>query len=556
MGEAPADAIDRVGSKIMPKKFICTLCVLVCSTEFQRNANAVDIQADPSNYRTRLRALKPGDTLILAAGRYPGLPITALNGTPDAWITITGPAAGAPAVIIGTEERNTVEILNSSYLSLENLRIDSLGIPGAFGISARGHEDNLTHHIRIQGNTFVGQNGGQQTDAISTKTATWGWVIRYNRILGAGTGIYLGDSDGTQPFVDGIIENNLIADTIGYNMEIKDQIAIPSFAGMPVGPTTTIIRNNVFIKSDQPSPDGDRPNLLVGAFPTAGAGSLNMYDIYGNFFFHNHREALFQGSGRLSLHDNIFVDGPYGYPAVVLTKQNYPLKVANVYNNTVYTSGRGIYFGTRAVVADAVAGNLVFAATPIAGSITNQFDNIVDSVAHASIYVKSPSFDLGSMDFYPVVGKCQGEPINLSDFHGDKEYAVDFDGTPKTAAKSAVVFRGAYAGEGVDPDWKLERNMKAPRPPSATPAATIVWIEPRGARAGTSTAVTLSGTNFGPETRVSVRGPNLSVVDVSVINETQLAAKLIVAAGATGTRDLTVVTSSGSSNPISFQIKR
>ena len=79
---------------------------------------------------------------------------------------------------------------------------------------------------------------------------------------------------------------------------------------MPTEPTSTIIRNNVFIKNDWRSPDGDRPNLLVGGFPRSGTGSQNRYEIYGNFFLHNHREALFQGSGRISLHDNIFVDGP------------------------------------------------------------------------------------------------------------------------------------------------------------------------------------------------------------------------------------------------------
>lgn len=425
--------------------------------------NAAEIPAGPENYRQLLRKLKPGDTLSLTAGKYPRLPIAELRGTADSWITITGPASGPPAVIIGAPEANTIEIANSSYVSIENLRIDSLSIPGAFGISAQGREKNLTHHIRIDGNTFVGQNSGQQTDAISTKTPTWGWIIRYNRILGAGCGIYLGDSDGTQPFVDGIVENNLIADTIGYNMEIKDQVALPPVPGMPLGPTTTIIRNNVFIKNDQPSPDGDRPNLLVSAFPTSGPGSLNMYDIYGNFFFHNHHEALFQASGRLSLHDNIFVDGPLSYPAVVLRSQNYPLRVANVYNNTVYTSGKGIYFGTRAIDGDAVIGNLVFASIPVSGSIMNQAGNIVDSLQNASRYVKSPSFDLGSMDFSPLAGKCQGEPIDLSRFQGDHEFAMDFDGRSKTEVKGAVVFRGAYAAEAGAPDWPLGRKLKPPR---------------------------------------------------------------------------------------------
>jgi len=528
---------------------------IVAALLFSAVVQAADIQADPSNYRSRVPALKPGDTLNLAAGTYPRLPVTKLNGTPDEWITITGPESGAPAVISGASGSNTIEILNSSYVAIKNLRIDSRAIPGAFGVSARGHEDNLTHHIRIEGNIFVGQNGGQQTDAISTKTPTWGWVIRYNQILGAGTGLYLGDSDGTQPFVDGIVENNLVMDTIGYDMQIKDQVAIPPVPGMPAGPTTTIIRNNVFIKNDQPSPDGDRPNLLVSAFPAAGLGSLNMYDIYGNFFFHNHREALFQGSGRISLHDNIFVDGPLSYPAVVLRSQNFPLRVANVYNNTIYTSGKGIYFGTRAMSGDAVTGNVVFASIPISGSIVNQSDNVADSLANAHLYVKSPSFDLGSMDFSPLAGKCQGSPIDLSWFHSDREYAWDFEGRPKTEVKGAVVFRGAYAAEAVDVDWKPDRNLKPPRTPSVNPSATLVWIEPRSAPAGTSITIKLTGTNFSPGTGVSVDGAGVSVETVTFESDTQITAKLSIVRGIRGTRNVSIKTGAQTSNTAAFQIK-
>src|SRR5262249_19677853 len=78
-----------------------------------------------------------------------------------------------------------------------------------------------------------------------------------------------------------------VANTIGYNMEIKYQLPRPNISGMPTGPSTTIIRHNVFIKNDQPSPDGDRPNVLLGGFPNSGAGSTDMYEVYGNFFFHN-----------------------------------------------------------------------------------------------------------------------------------------------------------------------------------------------------------------------------------------------------------------------------
>jgi hypothetical protein len=532
--------------------FIVLFAVALSDTARLRAAALV--HADPANYRALLPTLKGGDTLSLAPGTYPRLNITGLNGTPSAWITIKGPDLGPPAVIVGATGYNTVEIFNSSYLAIESLRIDSRGMPGAFGISARGHEENLTHHIRIEGNTLVGQNGGQQTDGISTKTPTWGWIIRYNQILGAGTGLYLGDSDGTQPFVNGLIENNLIKDTIGYSLEIKDQISIPEIPGIPTEPMSTVIRNNVFMKNDQPSPDGDRPNLLVGAFPATGAGSLNMYEIYGNYFLHNRHEALFQGSGRISLHDNIFVDGPDSNPAVVLRTQNNPLKIALVYNNTVYTSGKGIYLGTRAQIYDAVVGNLVFASVPISGQIMQQSNNVVDSVAKAPGYVKSPAF-AGAMDFYPLAGQCQGGPVDLSSFDTDTDYTLDFNGTSKVESKGATVYRGAYAGEGRNPGWGLRVGAKAPAPPAPKRESTLVWLSPTSGQAGSMVQLSLSGADFAPEATVAVSGSGVEISNVKVESTTRITAIFRIAVGtASGVRGVTVSTPSDMSNAANFRI--
>ena len=517
------------------------------------------IAANPSNYRALLRTLKPGDTLMLEAGSYPRLQIPGLDGTPEAWITISGPPFGAPAVITGEPDHDTVEIENSSYISIENMRIDSRGIPGAFGISTKGHENNVTHHIRVENNTLVGQNSNQQTDGISTKSPTWGWIIRYNRILGAGTGIYLGDSDGTQPFVAGVIENNLIQNTIGYDMEIKDQKSLPPVSGLPLGPTSTIIRNNVFIKDDQPSPDGDRPNLILGAFPPAGPGSLNLYEVYGNYFLHNHREALFQGSGSISLHDNIFVDGPYDYAAIVLRNQNFPLKIAHLYNNTIYSSGRGIYFGSRAQIEDAVVGNLVFAQTPISGQILFKSDNLVDSLDNASKFVASPSFDPMSMDFYPLPGRCQGDPIDLSTFHTEADYTLDFNSAQKTASKGSVRFRGAYAGEGANAGWRPQIGVKPPAPPlapSLRSIAPLVWLEPSAASAGSTVVLRLFGANFSKDASVNVSGTGVTVTDVVIDSATQINAKLRSAATAGGKRDITVSNSEKRSNALPLTITR
>jgi hypothetical protein len=382
--------------------------------------------------------------------------ISGRNGDPTQWITITGPESGAAAVIQADLGPccNTVEITNSSYVALRNLTIDGRNVDGAFGVSAKGGTGNLVHHITIEGCTFLRHDTGQQNVAISTKTPTWGWVIRGNRVVGAGTGLYLGNSDGSCPFVGGLIERNLVQDTIGYNMQIKWQQPRPTVAGMPTTPTTTIIRHNVFIKTDRASPDGDRPNVLVGGFPDTGPGADDRYEIYGNFFFHNPRETLLQASGRVTIHDNIFVD--VVGTAILLQNHDLPLKLAHVYNNTIYAAGTGINFGSAASQGDAVVGNLVFAATPTAGSITSSSGNLVDVVANAGSYVTAPSLLLGQMDFFPLAGQCQGAALDLSPFVADADYDRDFNAT----SKGGLTFRGAYAGEGANPGWHLDADVK------------------------------------------------------------------------------------------------
>ena len=70
-----------------------------------------------------------------------------------------------------------------------------------------------------------------------------------------------------------------------------------------------VIRRNVFSKSSNSSTGSlARPNLLVGHSPLSGTGVDDRYEIYGNFFFQNPTEALFQGEGNVALYDNLFVN--------------------------------------------------------------------------------------------------------------------------------------------------------------------------------------------------------------------------------------------------------
>ena len=79
--------------------------------------------------------------------------------------------------------------------------------------------------------------------------------------------MYFGNSDGTSPFVDGLIEHNLVVDTIGYNMQIKHQLPRPTNVGLPTGDSRTIIRHNVFSKQNNAATGARAAERARGALP-------------------------------------------------------------------------------------------------------------------------------------------------------------------------------------------------------------------------------------------------------------------------------------------------
>jgi len=217
---------------------------------------------NPSNYLSQLSKLTPGDTLSLEAGTYTdGLPVYNLNGDPGNPIIISGPAVAPRAVFTGSNSQNTVRIRESGHVGLYNLELNGMGRAGD-GVKA---ESRWAHHITIDNFLIYGFDADQSIVGISTNGCpTWGWVIRNNVINGAGTGMYLGNSDGSMPFINGLIEYNLIIDTAGYNIQIKHQNPRPTLTGMPTSDTKTVIRHNVFSKANNASSGGNaRPNLLV-----------------------------------------------------------------------------------------------------------------------------------------------------------------------------------------------------------------------------------------------------------------------------------------------------
>ncbi len=411
------------------------------------------IQATPSNYRSLIAGLLPGDRLLLAAGTYTqGLNLWEKNGEPGKCIVIEGPASGSPALFTGSDVRNTVSFKNSSYIAVRNLSLDGQGKAGN-GVKAEA-TGTYAHHILIEGLSFRNFNQSYLTVGISTKSPAWNWVVRYNTITSTGTGMYFGNSDGTAETANFLVEHNLVYNTLDYNIQFKHQLARNTAIGMPAS-GTTIIRHNTFSKVGSPAGGVQNgPNLLVGHWPLSGAGSTDMYQIYGNFFDQNPHEGLFQGEGNLAFHDNVLLNrNSYG---VNIQPHNSVPRRIDIYNNTVVVgSGNGIRIaGADPAYTQRVVGNAVFAPTPLTGG--QQSNNVTGTYAAAGTYLNNPFASLGSgLDLYPKTGQLQGTAIDHSVFSGQVDWNRDFNGRSRIST-----YRGAYSGDGVNPGWTLARAIK------------------------------------------------------------------------------------------------
>ncbi|MBK6602123.1 MAG: hypothetical protein IPG28_11335 [Betaproteobacteria bacterium] len=234
---------------------------------------AAELRAGPDDYRDAVRRLRAGDVLRLAPGVYThGLNVHRLEGAEGRPIVIRGADAPHRTVFVASPGRNTVSIVDSAHVTVSDLSLTGGQVP-VDAVKAEGHA-RYAHHITLERLRIEGYDASQQNVAISTKCPAWNWVIRDNLIDGAGTGLYLGNSDGSAPFVRGVIENNVVVGTRGYAMQIKHQAAWPEVIGVVDEPGETVIRYNTFAKDARSSAaELARPNLLLGHWPLGAGGA-------------------------------------------------------------------------------------------------------------------------------------------------------------------------------------------------------------------------------------------------------------------------------------------
>lgn len=395
------------------------------------SAQAAEYQAGPRNYRAILGQLAAGDTLSLQAGDYTrGLPLLGLRGEPGRPVVIQGPAEGRRARFLARPGANTISLVDVEHLSLCHLELDGRNLP-VDAVKAEGHA-RYAHFVTLEHLHIHDHAASQQNVGISSKCPAFGWVIRNNLIERVGTGLYLGGSDGSAPFVAGLIEGNTVRDTRGYNLQIKHQTIRPRQMPEPGVGHDTVIRRNLFAKENaQPGPLA-RPNVLVGHFPLEGDGIGDRYLIHANVFWQNPSEALFQGEGNLVLHNNVFVNR-HG-DAMRIQPHNHVPKQVDILYNTVLAKDIGISIRLKVGQIDSeprrIALNLVFAGQPVLGG--EQRNNLVGRWDSAARFVEKPFEHNLSINLTPkfTLSAANVTPLDLpaypelhSDLFGERQPA-------------------------------------------------------------------------------------------------------------------------------------
>jgi hypothetical protein len=421
-------------------KIVPTILIFILLINF---AFGAEYTATPANYQSFLKKLKPGDTLTFSEGEYKGnLQLDDIHGEEEAMIVLQG--IEGKTIFMATADENTINFINCSYIHLKNFKLNGNHLK-VDGIKMK--QGGYCHHLIIENNTIINYDDNQQQNGISSKGTVWNISIIGNIIEGAGTGLYLGNSDGSAPFIGGLIEKNAVINTIGYNMEIKHQLARNETAEVPAL-AKTIIRHNVFSKQKKGvgNSSGNRPNVLVGHFPLTGKGKDDEYLIYGNFFYENCMgEALFQGEGNIAFYNNVLVNSQSH--GIHIQKHNDKPRNIKVFFNTIVTKTDGLRISSGdAGFKQLAIGNLVFSNTEI-GAPEN-VGNLKFSYEAAKDNLVSPYDEIGTLNLFPQPNKAKGEKLTIENLLKYPDANYDFNGVPRTG-----LFRGAFEGTGMPYRW-------------------------------------------------------------------------------------------------------
>jgi hypothetical protein len=187
--------------------------------------------------------------------------------------------------------------------------------------------------------------------------------------------------------------------------------------------------------------------VLLGHSPLAGHGSNDRYLVYGNFFYQNQHESLFQGEGNIALYNNLFVN--HSGDAVRIRPHNDTVREISVFYNTVVAAGAGITLARKEddpPYQQWIEANAIFARAPFGGAASH--GNLVGNYAEAAEYLAKPYAPLGELNLLPNGGAIFPRAGDHSPFRTFPEAELDFEGDLHGTTEW-----GAYAPHKKQPRW-------------------------------------------------------------------------------------------------------
>ncbi len=273
-------------------------------------------------WRTLARAvgaLRPGDQLVIRAGRYgQGLALSA-SGAPGRPVTVVG--EGRPLI----EGDGDAVSITGSYLDVEGLEAHSTGWGSAIALGKGAHHVRVAHNLARD--SACGGIAAVETDYLT---------IESNRVFGnarrapwqcSGISIYQADAIDDRPGFHNVIRDNVVYDNM--NVRVDDNVSHSN--GHTTDGNGIILDDFDHVQSGSKAPPYRAATLVADnvSFDNGGRGlhvfhSRNVV-LVGNVAYHDLKDGNLQGpAGELSSAfsegitwlDNVAVARPGGIGAM------------------------------------------------------------------------------------------------------------------------------------------------------------------------------------------------------------------------------------------------
>ena len=437
-------------NKLIRKLVFC----LYFSWAAMATAEIVEITVN-DDLQAAINNLQAGDELWLGGGTY------SLNsriridvtGRPDQPVVIRAKAGEITLIDMPTDSQNIVEIQNSTYLKIQDLRFRG----GSHGLRLMNSDFITIENCEIYetGDVAISANSGGTYE---------GLVIRGNHIHdtnGTGEGLYLGCNNDACRVMNSLIEQNYIHHTNGPSVEQGDGIEIKE------GSSGNIIRHNVIHDTNYPG---------IVTYSTVGNGPQNL--IEGNVIW-NTADYAIQSAADTIIRNNIILGGPI---ALQSHQAGSPSNL-EIVHNTIVTDGSGV--AVRSVTGPVlIANNAIYSQSGTAirlisgdislvtvagnvgsGGIAGANGGIVDGNGISADFVNGHYDGAPPIDLFPAPGSAlitAGNTLYETEF--------DFNGS----ARNGVADAGAYHFDANgNPGWvlvpgfkRVSTNAVAPNPPT------------------------------------------------------------------------------------------